>query len=687
MPPTKWYVNLQADYGGTSKSTAGDDIALVATRKFGHGRKRQGGRTVNWTLVDAGAHAGDVDYVAVGRRARLDYPQTAEQANGEFHNTLRLPPLGGRTYTVTARKATGANNVAFDKQYESWRRIYYSVHAMTPQCRRLFESVEQQIKDVFAGVHIELKRRHMNACIVNEAVTVRLSHDPQLPHTYNGPELDRGPHHLRAVLVRDLVHNTGFAVHWTMDATTVPIAGKMIGIGSQGHNHSVAFYTNSAATIDAVTPATTLRVHVHSASVAVPNACVARTTDHQLTVDFTADLATTPIGNAINGGAKANFTATVTGIRCVAGFQAGNNHPIQATIGRATLEPNAVIVGSARVWTAEDGAVAFIRDPNIILADPGAADQLRVTLADTTVVNLLVGDITRQDDHTLRINLATDGRVSAAIANGETVLLDIRRHGVLGLGAIEPSANYDFDLREFVSGGAATRRKVQMQVHGNGRSVVITTPWLWLAAATPLRMDIETLGAAIDVPAIAMNVPTPQRLELNLAAHGSLATAAAAMAGNGKLTFDGRLRGLHAIGGYSVGNARHFIGLTARRMAATETDAETARRIKLGFCHELGHALGLTWGQARNHTHARDDDNDRYYRDEYGGQGPHCNFNAQLQPSGADHGRESTTSGEIYVRGGGQLCIMYHALDLRNVGDDFCDRCKDHLRRAPVRLG
>lgn len=157
MPPTKWYVNLYDRYGGTTKTNVGTDIALVATRKFGHGFKRQGNRAVNWVVVEAGANAGDVDYVHPNQRTRLNNAQTAEQANGQFLNTLQIPALGGRTYTVTARKASGANNVAFDKQYEAWRRIYYSVHTMDARCRRLFALVEQQIKDVFAGVHIAIR--------------------------------------------------------------------------------------------------------------------------------------------------------------------------------------------------------------------------------------------------------------------------------------------------------------------------------------------------------------------------------------------------------------------------------------------------------------------------------------------------------------------------------------------------
>src|SRR5690349_20719193 len=136
MPAIKWYLNLSPQYGGTNKGRAGRRINLVATRSLGHGSRAQGGRSVNWAVVEAGAVASDLDYFA--NQATLAAASTAEQ-NGEFHNTLNITDLAGRTFTVTATKASGANNVAFNKQYQSWRRVYYSVHYMNRACKTLFE--------------------------------------------------------------------------------------------------------------------------------------------------------------------------------------------------------------------------------------------------------------------------------------------------------------------------------------------------------------------------------------------------------------------------------------------------------------------------------------------------------------------------------------------------------------------
>jgi hypothetical protein len=690
MPVIKWYVNLNEDYDGTRKTRAGRTITLLAKRKFGHGAKRKGNRTVSWTLAQSGPHDEDLDYVDPRGRAQLSRKTSSEDRDGTFYNTLRVPLVGGRTYAVTATKTTGINNVTFNKQYESWRRVYYTLHYMNDACKNLFESIEAELQQIFAGVHIELKPRGKRACIVNEPVS-----DPYgvggftLSNTYDdeNPALDRGPHHLRAVLARDLSDSDGFGAHWSVDATSTDNPAKCIGVWSEGTNNRTLVYRNSIAVINAISPTSRLQLHIHAATVSVPTTCMTRTSHHELTVDFTADVSTTAVGTSLNAARKANLRGSVTGRRCEAGFVPGDNHFIEAVIGKATAQSSAVVVGSAKVWTSNSGAKAHVQDPQILLASPGAGDQLEVVLADGTVVSLETTDITRTDEHTLEINLGSDQRVSGTLGSGANVTLKLRRHGALARGPIEAEASYEFDWREFSKAKTATRRKVKVTVAANGQGLGIEAGWLHLATVDPLTLDVETLGAAIDIPATAVSVPSPQKLEIDLGAHVSLQAAAQAMANGGKLTIDGELAGLHAMGGYSPDRNREFIGLTARKLNDDESDELTARRIKLVFCHEIGHALGLTTAGSRNYSAAANEPNTLLYQDEYGGQGSHCSYNAHLQPSGADHGRESTTSGEVYVHaGGGKLCIMYHTMSLSHMGDDFCPTCKAHLRRTEVRL-
>lgn len=685
MPVVRWYLNLASVYGRTRKGRAGTAIGLVATRSLGHGLRSDGNREVDWTLVEAGPDDADLDYFATA--ATLAADRTGE-VNGQFQNTLNITALGGRTFTVTAVKASGAQNVAFNKQFQSWRRVYYSVHYMNPRCQTLFTSIEQEIKDIFAGVFIELKPRGIRACIVNEATTDAYGvGGVTLTHTYNDtrPSLDRSDEHLRVVIARDVVKSVPFAAHWTMDSTTTAVADRLIQISSTGINHREVVYANKIAAINALDPTQTLTVSVHDVLVAIPGACIARNGAHGLRVDLGADLTTTPIATALSASRKANLVATLTGRRCAAGYAVGNDHEVRATLVLANIETNPVVVGSARVWVADAGASVFVDDPQILLASPGAADQLRVTLSNSVVVDVDAGRITRVSEHKLELDLGGEALVQADIAQ-HPITVSVRRHGLLANGPIEAQAGHDFDLREFTQGSNATRRNVGVRVDFAGH-IDVEANWLALAAVDPLAMRIETLSAPIDVPAVAVTVPTPQQLKIDLSADPALQTAAAAMAAGRKLTFDAKIKGIHSLGGYSPSNARSFIALTTRMLSDDEDTAVTARRLKLVFCHELGHALGLNFTSVQNHRLNRRQANDLVYNSTYGGQGDHCSYNARLEPSGAEHGRESTTSGEIYVSNRvGRLCIMYHSIDLTNMGDDFCPTCKAHLRRTRVTL-
>jgi hypothetical protein len=286
--------------------------------------------------------------------------------------------------------------------------------------------------------------------------------------------------------------------------------------------------------------------------------------------------------------------------------------------------------------------------------------------------------------HKLRLDLSGEAPVLADIAQ-HPITVSVRRHGLLANGPIEAPADHEFDLREFTQNADKTRRKVRIQVDFAGH-ITVTANWLALAANNPLTMRIETLDVPIAIPLAALAVQTPQKLKIDLNAHATLQPAAAAMAAGRNLTFDGQLRGLHSIGGYSPAANREFIALTTRTLR-DEDDAAIARRLKLSFCHEIGHALGLNFTTVQNHRLGQAENNDLRYTETYGGQGNHCSYNAQLEPSGAERGRETTSSGEIYVSAGaGPLCIMYHSLDLTHMGDDFCPTCKAYLRRTRVRL-
>ena len=83
--------------------------------------------------------------------------------------------------------------------------------------------------------------------------------------------------------------------------------------------------------------------------------------------------------------------------------------------------------------------------------------------------------------------------------------------------------------------------------------------------------------------------------------------------------------------------------------------------------HEIGHALDLVPDSNPYWTHKDQ------YRD-HGGTGPHCKYNAALDPQ------------NIYRYGGqGKMCIMYHQVH-DQAGPDFCENCLKYMKFTPLRL-
>jgi hypothetical protein len=79
-----------------------------------------------------------------------------------------------------------------------------------------------------------------------------------------------------------------------------------------------------------------------------------------------------------------------------------------------------------------------------------------------------------------------------------------------------------------------------------------------------------------------------------------------------------------------------------------------------------------------------------HHRDEFGGQGPHCGFNAVLRPPTAgDAGgfdRHGVALTSYYVHGGGgDLCTMFWRTDSHVDPDGkLCPHCSPRLKRADL---
>jgi hypothetical protein len=179
-----------------------------------------------------------------------------------------------------------------------------------------------------------------------------------------------------------------------------------------------------------------------------------------------------------------------------------------------------------------------------------------------------------------------------------------------------------------------------------------------------------------------IDIPNDERINFDLSGY---AYAADKVAAGETFTLRLSYRGRSHYLGHSIGN------FCCLRINEAGTEEERKTTILQTFTHEIGHGCQQVVRRERLHDDRGRrrgwENNPTWYNDRWGGQGPHCNTNARLEPTPPDRDATGTRSGQEYEHdpGSGDLCTMFHK-DESHVNADgaFCDSCKPRLMRVDL---
>ncbi|PRQ02160.1 hypothetical protein ENSA5_26190 [Enhygromyxa salina] len=702
MPPTKWYLNLPKTFPrklarDLKKKNAGTVINLDVTA--GGALAFAFDATVDWTVTYDGSPDADEDYVPAGPTlARARSPRH----HNKFKNQLTLPMVTGRTYTVEARRTGHDDQVPLSRQYETWQRVYYTVHYMNQACRAIYDAIRPRITAIFAAANIELKERAVLETRVDELFTTVDS--PLLPHLYRTRDkncaLDRAPCHIRMVIVNDLVDVERSWVSFEIDNTTSPEDGQCIRLSTRGDDHEIIVYENDTVVFDTAEPFDErwTKITASTPPIEVPDECVDALADHpmlEFEIDVDGDAALAYLHEAsLEGQRDSTWEVTLRGSCrgrwCAEGWFRRYEHAVKVELTLANDAGNKKVAAGHydryECWLADGGDTLIIDDPRMVLAET-AVQTITVTASGEPLV-LDASVATRVSDGCVSIDLSGESSIAEALAVNENtgaITINVVRCGARANGDIDDETDHEFVVPKI---GESTTHKdddraVQCRFGYKTRNLNVVGDKLLFAAGAKPKFEVE-VSAAVSIAAGAWSLNgAGTKLEIDLSADGDLALAAAAMAAGRTVAFKGYFNWRQSFGGYNFGKATHFVALTTKKFGNWD-DRVMQKRTVLAFCHEIGHALGLSPKHFRNYNSGVNEVNDRYYTDDQGGTGPHCHYNAELVTAGSAHGRPDTNSGQIWWprTDGSELCIMYHTLKHDSVAEEFCPICLSHLKRS-----
>lgn len=153
MPPTKQYVNLPASAPNPER---GDTRKLQVTPNTVP--NVNAGDRLEWWIEPNPSNT-DPIYLSPAQRPRLQFNETAiTVASGKFENTITFPPAGGDKFIVKVAKRGERANFLQTDEFETWRKIYYTVHYMGADAQNLFNSLKGKFEAAFLEGFVELQQ-------------------------------------------------------------------------------------------------------------------------------------------------------------------------------------------------------------------------------------------------------------------------------------------------------------------------------------------------------------------------------------------------------------------------------------------------------------------------------------------------------------------------------------------------
>lgn len=154
-----------------------------------------------WKVEPEGEDNTPDRFLAHASRARMRRDLTGNN-NNLFRNTVYLPHVGGDKYKIKCAKRGDESTTQESDVFETWRKIYFTVHAMNDRCEQIFNQVKARFKAAFEEAFIELEEVTVNRTRRDEPQTRSTNF---LAHLYRRrPRLSDRPFHLRIVVLNDI---------------------------------------------------------------------------------------------------------------------------------------------------------------------------------------------------------------------------------------------------------------------------------------------------------------------------------------------------------------------------------------------------------------------------------------------------------------------------------------------------
>lgn len=651
MTAIKQYVNLPAE----ANKPFGNKVILKAkpTQK----KKLFGKRQCLWEVVKDGKNV-DEKYLAAAQRAKVKDAESTEKG-GEFETELSLTHCGKDLVTVKCKKKAKKKEeqtVVHEKQFETWRRIYMTVHYQNADCKNIYDAIKPKVIAAFEPAGVEVSEKDVVAMDVDEAESEFSGGNYDLKQLYTGedpPELDPPPpFHLKLLLVNDLVEYKEGSYDVTVDSSMSPEDWD--------------------------------------------------TDPDKWLID--ADAGKRPASKGTVKVAVLSAPSRLTGLK-LAGLtspKAGDLWTIEDT---GTLTKGNLSISAANTAVAYDGA-GWVKT-----ADKGAK-----TVADLEKVSAAKGDVyAASDAGTLTKGSLAVTKDQKVLWTGSAWVKLSASKGAAWVSEVnkpspKPSGVSDPDLAALhapaegdawttadagtISRGALAVKKGHLVVWKGGKFVLHVGKWTvhskpgWKFSTRPGKAIGASAtgtpdgGSAVDVKDAIEQVsveeiklPLDGFADLNDAIDRGVAVT---------FTIDVGYKAPGGCCGYSIGN------LCVVRI--NEKPATRNTTILQTITHEVGHGLQ----QARqkfdvhdgNGTKTGTEDNAIWHTNDYGGQGPHCWHNAKKVSSEYDDNgtkKYSTTSHFTYEHDTtkGKMCTMFFRDDGEVDPDGkFCPTCIEGLRRT-----